>query len=112
MPPWNVLSATLSDLQGKLNEFRIYDRALSEEEARNSYAAGPDAGESTVQAPQIGIAIDANGNVVLTFEGTLRSADAVIGPFAEVPGAASPLIVAPSSTSQFFPFPYFAGSPH
>ena len=56
----------------------------------------------TTDPPQISIAIDAGGNMVLTFEGALQSAADVTGPYAEMPGAVSPLIVAPSATSHFY----------
>ena len=57
---------------------------------------------TTASPPQISIAIDASGKIVLTFEGELHSADNVTGPFAEVPGVASPLSVAPGKTRQFY----------
>ena len=57
---------------------------------------------ATPSPPQISIAIDASGNIALTFEGLLHSASDVAGPYAEVPGAASPLTITPTAASQFY----------
>ncbi|RME91321.1 MAG: hypothetical protein D6766_12055, partial [Verrucomicrobia bacterium] len=45
-----------------------------------------------------------DGQVVITWEGggTLESADAVTGPWAEVPGAASPYTTAPTDAAKFY----------
>jgi hypothetical protein len=45
--------------------------------------------------PEVSIAKDATGKVVLTFKGTLQSSDTVSGPFTDVSGA-SPLTVTPA----------------
>ena len=57
---------------------------------------------ATTGPPQISIAIDASGNIALTFEGVLHSASDVAGPYVEMPGAVSPLIVNPTPMSQFY----------
>jgi hypothetical protein len=50
---------------------------------------------------EIGIAVNAEGNVVITFEGTLQSADAVTGPYTNVANATSPFTTAPTGTKFY-----------
>ena len=57
---------------------------------------------TTASPPQISITIDVSGNIVLTFDGELHSASEVTGPYAEVPGAVSPLTVNPAPMSRFY----------
>lgn len=51
--------------------------------------------------PTLGIARQA-GNVVLTFTGTLQSADNAAGPYTAVSGATSPVTVTPSGAQKFY----------
>jgi 3-polyprenyl-4-hydroxybenzoate decarboxylase len=46
-------------------------------------------------APTLSVALNAQGMVVLTFEGTLQAADVVEGPYVDIAGT-SPLTVAPT----------------
>ena len=43
-----------------------------------------------------------DGNVVIEFSGTLKSADTVTGPYSTVDGATSPYSVAPSKAAEFY----------
>ena len=71
--------------------------------AENKTIEGDRSTTPTVQgAPEISIVIDANGNTMLIFDGALHSAADVAGPYAELPGAVSPLKLTPTSTSQFY----------
>ena len=44
----------------------------------------------------------ANGNIVIDFQGTLKSATDVGGPYTDVPGATSPYSAAPDGAARFF----------
>ena len=43
-----------------------------------------------------------DGNVVIEFSGTLKSAASVTGPYSAVDGATSPYSVAPSKAAEFY----------
>jgi len=43
-----------------------------------------------------------DGNVVIEYEGTLKSADSVTGPYSDVAGASSPYSVAPTKAAEFY----------
>jgi hypothetical protein len=51
--------------------------------------------------PTLGVARQ-GGNLVLTYTGTLQSADSVNGPYAAVAGATSPLTVTPAGGQKFY----------
>jgi hypothetical protein len=51
--------------------------------------------------PTLGVARQ-GGNMVLTYTGTLQSADSVNGPYAAVAGATSPLTVTPAGGQKFY----------
>ena len=51
---------------------------------------------------KITFAKDASGKLVLTYEGTLQSADAITGAWTDVAGATSPYATAPSGAMKFF----------
>jgi hypothetical protein len=44
----------------------------------------------------------ADGNVVIEYTGTLKSADSVTGPYSDVAGASSPYSVAPTKAAEFY----------
>ena len=44
----------------------------------------------------------ADGNVVIEFTGTLKSATSVTGPYSAVAGASSPYSVSPSKAAEFY----------
>ena len=51
---------------------------------------------------QINSIVLSDGSVVIEFEGTLKSASNVTGPYAPVAGATSPYSVAPDQSAQFY----------
>jgi len=51
--------------------------------------------------PTLGVA-RSGGNVVLTYTGTLQSADTVKGPYSAVAGATSPFTVTPAGAGKFY----------
>jgi hypothetical protein len=53
-------------------------------------------------ASVITISRNAQGGIVLTFDGTLQSADVVTGPFTDVQGATSPHTVTPAGSGKFY----------
>jgi hypothetical protein len=50
----------------------------------------------------ITISRNAQGGIVLTFDGTLQSADVITGPFTDVQGATSPHTVTPAGSGKFY----------
>jgi hypothetical protein len=53
--------------------------------------------------PPAGLTITRSGaNVSVTYTGTLQSADAVTGPWADVPGATNPFSTAPSAAQKYY----------
>jgi hypothetical protein len=73
------------------------DRGLWVGKFRDYGVMRPEGGEAFVE-----IALNAEGNVVLTFEGTLQSATTVTGPFEDVAGATSPYEVEPTEGEAYF----------
>jgi len=59
------------------------------------------AGAPPPQPPTLSVSLNAQGQVVLTFEGALESSDDVAGPYKPVQGA-SPLIITPTAAKQFY----------
>jgi len=91
---------------GWLDEAALYNKALSPERIKAHYEAGnteveftPDNGGGSGQVNSIRIA---DGNVVIEFDGNLKSSASVTGPFAPVAGASSPYSVAPDQSAQFY----------
>ena len=91
---------------GWLDEAALYNKALSPERIKAHYEAGnteveftPGNGGGSGQVNSIRIA---DGNVVIEFEGNLKSSASVTGPFAPVAGASSPYSVAPDQSAQFY----------
>lgn len=89
---------------GIFSEFRIWEGALQESEIALHAVCGPDelTCEPPVEAGEISSVSLQEGQVVINFTGTLKSADSVTGPFTEVPGASSPYTVEPTKTSEFY----------
>ncbi|MCF7765151.1 MAG: hypothetical protein K9N62_15900 [Verrucomicrobia bacterium] len=54
-------------------------------------------------AGKIGVARGATG-ITVTFDGTLQSADSILGPFTDVPGATSPATIPFSGSGKFYRF--------
>jgi hypothetical protein len=64
---------------------------------------GEDPGPGPDPVSTIDISTDADGNIVLTYEGApLLGADNVEGPYEEVDGASSPMTIAPDAARKFY----------
>ena len=101
---------------GWLDEFALYNVALSAEQVKAHYEAGLQ--EVPVDTPPViepplppvpptsgaidSIVQNGDGSVTITFTGSLTSAATVDGPFTAVDGASSPHTVAPSGDAQFY----------
>jgi hypothetical protein len=101
-------SSELFHYDGWLDEFALYNVALSEAQAKAHYDAGMTEVPFTPGTGGVGgdgqinsIALS-DGSVVIEFEGTLKSASGVTGPYAPVAGATSPYSVAPDQSAQFY----------
>ncbi|MBM3836859.1 MAG: LamG domain-containing protein [Verrucomicrobia bacterium] len=87
--------------RGLADEVAIFDRALSPAEAQQVYDLGK-AG-SALAPPPLKLGFErTNTGLKLTFEGTLQSADALTGPWADVAGAKSPAEIAFSGNAKFY----------
>ena len=78
---------------GTIGEVAIFNRALTAAQVQRLYAAAP------VPALQVGRQA---GGAVINYTGTLRSSMNVSGPYAPVPGAASPYNVTPEGLQMFY----------
>ena len=91
---------------GWLDEAALYNKALSPERIKAHYEAGNTEVEFTPGnaggSGQVNSIRIADGNVVIEFEGNLKSSASVTGPFAPVAGASSPYSVAPDQSAQFY----------
>jgi len=115
---------------GWLDEFAIYNVALSAAQAKAHYEAGLNSVPAENTAPPVveppvvppvlppivlppipgggvaggvnSIIRNADGTVSIAFSGSLSAGPSIEGPFLPVPGATSPFIVNPDSGSQFF----------
>ncbi|HIL69624.1 MAG TPA: hypothetical protein EYG38_07225 [Verrucomicrobia bacterium] len=102
---------------GQIDDLGIWTRALSGAEVSAIYAQGVNGEDLTTASvdrvtgtppeppvgvdPIISLEVDADGNIVLTFEGTLLGADQVEGPYDAV-GGDSPLTVSPDAARAFY----------
>jgi len=91
---------------GWLDEAALYNKVLSAERIKAHYEAGntevPFTPGNGGDAGQVNSIVIADGNVVIEFEGNLKSSASVTGPFAPVAGASSPYSVAPDQSAQFY----------
>jgi len=79
--------------KGLIDEVRIYDRALSVAEISN--LANP------VAAPTLGL-VRNGATLVITYTGTLQSADSISGQWTDVTSARSPFSVTPTGSAKFY----------
>ncbi len=93
---------------GWIDEVAFFSTALSADRIKAHYDAGmtevpftPDTGGGGGDGQINSIALT-DGSVVIEFEGTLKSASNVTGPYAPVAGATSPYSVAPDQSAQFY----------
>ncbi len=88
-----------------IDELGVWRRALTPLEAASVYMAGvAKLGFENGQVAEVEVSVEttANGEVKLTWpSGTLQSADAVTGPFADLP-ATSPYLVTPTSPQKYY----------
>jgi hypothetical protein len=80
--------------------------SISDGSAQDKFNIDGYAFQETDEVPSVsggitGISIQ-DGNVVIEFTGTLKSAASVTGPYSSVAGAASPYTVAPAQAAEFF----------
>ena len=91
---------------GWLDEAALYNKVLSAERIKAHFEAGNTEVAFTPgnggDAGQVNSIVIADGNVVIEFEGILKSSPTVTGPFAPVAGAVSPYSVAPDQSAQFY----------
>ncbi len=108
--PASNLSAVASGFffDGWIDEVAFFSSALSAAQIKAHYDAGntevpfTPGGNGGGDGGQINSIAIADGNVVIEFEGTLKSSATVTGPFAPVAGATSPYSVAPDQSAQFY----------
>jgi hypothetical protein len=95
---------------GSIDELALWTRVVTPDEISKIYEAGRQGQEltsvvvepPTSEEPAISVAKGTGGNLVITFEGTLQSADAVTGPYTNVAGASSPYTTAATDAVKFF----------
>ncbi len=98
---------------GSIDEFAVYDGvSFDSAKVKAHYDSGsnevPFEGQEPPEPPadggpaSIAISTDTDGNIVLTFEGALWSAEQVEGPFETVDGASSPMTVAAEQARRFY----------
>ena len=94
------------DLNGSIDEMRVYAGVLTPGDAVNDFAAGPDTlvTPGTPVAPvTLQVATGAGGTLSLSWTfGVLQQADVLAGPWTEVAGAVSPYAVTPTGVGQKF----------
>lgn len=78
---------------GTIDEVAIFNRALTAGRVQELFAAAP--------VPALGMG-PASGGWAINYTGTLQSSTNVAGPYAPVPGAASPYNVAPAGPQMFY----------
>lgn len=97
---------------GWLDEFALYNVALTADQVKAHYEAGlvevpfvtepVEPVEPPISAGEISIVRNADGTLSLTFDGTLFSSPNVSGPFSPMDGTSSPFVITPSDSAQFF----------
>ncbi len=85
---------------GSVNEFRIYEGALTAAQVAAAYTAGPDT-LPVMTPPSLTIVRNA-ANVVITYTGTLQSSATVNGTYTDVSGAISPYTTSTAAGPVFF----------
>jgi len=93
--------------KGEIDDLALWNRVLTSDEVATLWNSGQGTPLSTLPLPQPPATL-ANLTIVkgatavtITFEGTLQSADAVIGPWTDVAGS-SPQSVTPTGAQKFF----------
>ena len=81
-----------------MHAWATYSGKLSASEVQSLYASRP---EVSSDGAISSVALT-DGNVVIEFTGTLKSATSVTGPYSAVAGASSPYSVSPSKAAEFY----------
>jgi hypothetical protein len=81
-----------------MHAWATYSGKLSASEVQSLYASRP---EVSSDGAISSVALN-DGNVVIEFTGTLKSATSVTGPYSAVAGASSPYSVSPSKAAEFY----------
>lgn len=81
-----------------MHAWATYSGKLSASEVQSLYASRP---EVSADGAISSVALN-DGNVVIEFTGTLKSATSVTGPYSAVAGASSPYSVSPSKAAEFY----------
>lgn len=90
------------NLNGAINEIRIWRTPLNATLVANAYAAGPDSVINYQPVVTLSIAV-VGGNLNLTWPyGVLEQADALTGPWSSVVGVTSPYAPAPVAPQKFY----------
>jgi len=79
---------------------RVYDTALTSGEIQTNYDSEKADYEMPV-TPALDVSVEPNGDITLTFEGVLESADGVLGPWTEETGSGS-ITVTPSEAMKVY----------
>lgn len=99
-----VYDATGNHFEGAIDAVAIFNKAIPGDRVEEHFRAGREGGsiaEPPVGDPTISIAND-GGNIGITYEGTLQSADSVTGPYSDVAGASSPFSVTADAPQKFY----------
>jgi hypothetical protein len=108
-PPTIGLDPTTpNNLTGQMDDFGLWNRVLAPDEINKIFTAGQAGNPLTsvvltvpTGRPTLAVVKTATG-LTLTFTGTLQSADAVTGPYADVTGATSPYNSPTTGSPKFF----------
>ena len=81
-----------------MHAWATYSGKLSASEVQSLYASRPEvSSDGAISSVTL-----TDGNVVIEFTGTLKSATSVTGPYSAVAGASSPYSVSPSKAAEFY----------
>lgn len=107
-PPVLGFDTNPNNLLGQMDDFGLWNRVLAPDEISQVYTVGKagSALTSVVETapagrPTLGVVKTASG-LTLTYTGSLQSADAITGPWADVANAASPLNVTTTAAAKFY----------
>jgi hypothetical protein len=102
-------------MHGMIDDFAVYSTEVSAADAAKlakgsaptsvtglvAYWPFDDAVPPVSTTPKLSVSRDSSGKVVITFEGTLQSSDAIGGTWSDVSGS-SPLTVTPTGAQKFY----------
>ncbi len=91
--PSNATSGAINQFYGNISDVAVFNYALSASQVQTLYAAAP------VPAMRM---TPSNGNLVISYTGTLQCATNVTGPYLPVAGAPGSNYVVPTTNSHMF----------